>query len=566
MMEARGLSDYVHRGRSGVPVQLWTDRAADESGDGPGPRIVLLARESGLAIVPVSAQTRPAIEGLLSFANEFAGFPAYRRKWTWSSVLEVQICAAIDRTAEALAEEPARHGFFYLYLNGGFCKKYFPADDCEWTRADAAPALYEDGCRARTPAIEQILRVFGTASVLGTTLRRTPGNDSFHCYSAHDRLLGIGRGNSDRQMMCGAVFEYCERWVGQTMPPSVVFGTYIDLASTALRPDQVADVVETLSAELYPGYRRDLRLGWIAARFLQSGAACLLPLPMVNYLLEPTTLFSYTQNSNGCALGNSCEEAALFGALEVIERDALLLTWYSKSAPPRFRLASFGCVRINELLHLASAAGYEVACFDMTTEFGVPTVLVLLLGRSEQQLAAFVTAACHPNPRTAVRSALAEAYSLLGSAERNFRRHAQRAAQSGASMDHLRDNNQALFYGQWEQRHHFDFLREAPETLLYADFVTAHPFVADSPAQVLHAMGARASALGYDVIVADNTPPALARLGLRSARVFIPGTIAVTFGDKPVGIPRRRLARAARACSWVNPRADLSDLRLHPLG
>lgn len=537
-------------GEAGLPAQ------------GDGPRLLVYATPAVLAVVPVVGDAAAALDHLLRFADGFAAFPPYQRKWRWSSVLQAQLGATIERIA--MRAPDLDHGCVFLYLNAGFCAKYFPVPGAALPAPQ--PTVFRDDCRGPTLSLEQILRVFGNASVQGTTLHATPGHDSYHCYSRHARLLGIGRGNTDRQMIRGAIFEYCERWVGQTDPREAVVATYAELGERALRPDQVVGLPEAASRALFPGFAPDRPLSWMNCRLENAGQTRLLPVQMVNYLLEPGQLFSVHQNSNGCALGNSPEEAALFGALELIERDALLLTWYSKSTPPRFMLDSFACSHLTELLQLLAAAGYDVRCFDITTEFRVPTVLVLLLGRSSDKLAAFVTAACHPDPRIALHSALAEAHSLLGSAERNFARHRQRQAQQGGDLAHLRDHNQALFYGQAEQLHHFDFLRAAPETLDYADFVAAHPFVARGAAAAFRALCQVARGQGYEVIVADNTPDLLKPLGLSSARVFVPLTIAVTFGDLPVCIPEQRLARAASACNWVNQAADLSHLELHPLG
>src|SRR5262249_40551 len=46
-------------------------------------------------------------------------------------------------------------------------------------------------------------------------------------------------------------------------------------------------------------------------------------------------------DSNGCAAGNTLEEAILQGLLELVERDACALWWYNRICRPGIDLASF---------------------------------------------------------------------------------------------------------------------------------------------------------------------------------------------------------------------------------
>src|SRR6185295_9707032 len=47
-------------------------------------------------------------------------------------------------------------------------------------------------------------------------------------------------------------------------------------------------------------------------------------------------------DSNGCASGNSLEEAILQGFMELVERDAVALWWYNRVRRPGVALDSFG--------------------------------------------------------------------------------------------------------------------------------------------------------------------------------------------------------------------------------
>ena len=81
--------------------------------------------------------------------------------------------------------------------------------------------------------------------------------------------------------------------------------------------------------DVLPVYGDDMPLHWTWAHSV-FGDEALVPAQEIwfsarNLPGEPPLV---GQTTNGCALGNSVEEAALFALFEAIERDAYLLMWY----------------------------------------------------------------------------------------------------------------------------------------------------------------------------------------------------------------------------------------------
>lgn len=528
-----------------------------------GPLIVVLMRPDLLALIPVHGSDGAELDLLSRCGDEFAAFPASQRRWSASAVLEVRLLAAVHALAAQMAAGRLPRGAVSLYLNGHFEHRALAAAP---VAAPAAPSSPDDSCRDPIRDPDGILRAFGPASILGLSLDRSADQESYYCYSRHTGLLGIGRGTTDRQMMLGAVLEYLERWAASSLPESAVHGAWRDFPERALRPAQVLGLGEDVCAAAYPDFTEARRMPWLPCTLEHSGEEALIPVQMVNYLLPTEVRVGYNTNSSGCALGNSQGEAALFAALEVIERDALLLTWYSKSAPPRIVLDSISDRTTRELILLLDLCGYEVRCFDVTAEFEVPSVMAVLLGRDEGNLAVFVTAASHPSPVLAMRSALAEAKSLIRTAERNFRRRRASLAASGADHSALGEDNQLLYYAHREHLHHFDFLLAEEESVAYDDYLAAYPFAPQRPADIYRTLKERLHALGYPLIVCDNTVPMMRPLGLYSARAFIPGTINMVFGDHPIHLPQGRLRRAAARRPWVRDVPVPVRPQLHPLG
>lgn len=82
------------------------------------------------------------------------------------------------------------------------------------------------------------------------------------------------------------------------------------------------------------------------------------------------------ESSNGCGLGNSRQEAVLYGLFEVAERDAFLMAWYA--ATPLRRIAvPADDPEVAALADRAALAGYRLTLLDATNDFGVPAVVAL---------------------------------------------------------------------------------------------------------------------------------------------------------------------------------------------
>ena len=113
-------------------------------------------------------------------------------------------------------------------------------------------------------------------------------------------------------------------------------------------------------------------------------------------------------DSNGCAAGNTLEEAILQGFFELVERDAFAIWWYNRLRFPGVDLESFG----DE--YLASAAEHyrgfdrEMWVLDVTADLGVAT-FVALSRRTDQRVEDIIYGAgAHTDPRIAALRAVCE--------------------------------------------------------------------------------------------------------------------------------------------------------------
>ncbi len=113
-------------------------------------------------------------------------------------------------------------------------------------------------------------------------------------------------------------------------------------------------------------------------------------------------------DSNGCAAGNTLEEAILQGFYELVERDAFAIWWYNRLGLPEVDLASF------DDDYLASAHEYygrrqrEMWVLDATADFGIP-VFVAISRRTDQEAEDILYGAgAHIDPHVAALRAVCE--------------------------------------------------------------------------------------------------------------------------------------------------------------
>ncbi len=82
-------------------------------------------------------------------------------------------------------------------------------------------------------------------------------------------------------------------------------------------------------------------------------------------------------DSNGCAAGNSLEEAVLQGLLELFERDSVSLWWYNRVRRPAIDLDSFDEPFLHDLRQRHRESGRELWALDLTADLEVPVIAVL---------------------------------------------------------------------------------------------------------------------------------------------------------------------------------------------
>ena len=83
-------------------------------------------------------------------------------------------------------------------------------------------------------------------------------------------------------------------------------------------------------------------------------------------------------DSNGCAAGNTREEAIVQGFLELVERDAYAIWWYNRLQRAEVNLSAFDDAYIRDIKTQFADHGRRIWVLDVTSDLGVPSYVAIM--------------------------------------------------------------------------------------------------------------------------------------------------------------------------------------------
>ncbi|MGH3721449.1 MAG: YcaO-like family protein [Pseudonocardiaceae bacterium] len=338
-----------------------------------------------------------------------------------------------------------------------------------------------------------------------------------------------------------AIERYCSAWYVLDELPKT---SYRAVPFVCVAPEEFALYRE----EQYdkPGFAparftHDTTLRWTSATDLGTGECVYLPAARV-YM--PYAFYAGANDapivkpiSTGLACHLSQEETAIGAICEVVERDAVTITWQAMLAPPRIRVETLPDELYDLVARFERPAG-TVVMFDITLDHGVPTVLSVLLGPHAGAPALVVAASASPSLPDATRKSLEELA--------HTRRYAQLIATHSARLspdgpDHHSVQGQRGHLNFWADHRNLplaDFLFASAERVDYDDL--PDPSTGD-PTEDLHLLVERITGVGERVLLVDLTTPDVGGLGFSVMRAVVPGLHPLQLGHRLRALGGRRL-------------------------
>jgi oxazoline/thiazoline synthase len=221
----------------------------------------------------------------------------------------------------------------------------------------------------------------------------------------------------------------------------------------------------------------------------------------------PTSLlyFSYSgpgADSNGCAAGNTLEEAIVQGFLELVERDSYAIWWYNQLERPEVDLRQFDDSYIRDLQSQLAETGRRLWMLDITSDLSVPSFVTIAHWVENSEEYVEFGSGAHFDARIAALRAMTELNQFLSIGLMGGR-IAQNASHDDFPPFRLQD---------------FPYLIPSGTPILRSGFGTGFGHL-DKREQVL-ACVRLAKQAGLDFLVLDQTRP---DIEVPVVRVIVPG-------------------------------------------
>jgi ribosomal protein S12 methylthiotransferase accessory factor len=303
-------------------------------------------------------------------------------------------------------------------------------------------------------------------------------------------------------------------------------GTYRELHTRALDPQEmVLYTPEQYRTHRFPwcAFDPDARLMWTPATRLVDGKTMLVPTDFVYLSAEMGRLVQST--SNGAAAHVSHTEAALRGLCELVERDACMITWYARIAPPRLDERSLPAYTTN-LLNALRSSGYRVSLRYLSLDIDLPVVLCVARCLNRRVPALLLGAACGTDTRRAALKATEEvlktyvAYVHLNLAPYIW--------DDPGSVEAVLQPWQHLAFYAKAHSEALD-LFDRSEAMVTVEELPASDDTAE--ADLSRALAVLAKS-GLQALAVDYTPSDVRRLGLVSVKVLVPGLQPIHFDER----------------------------------
>ena len=138
-----------------------------------------------------------------------------------------------------------------------------------------------------------------------------------------------------------------------------------------------------------------------------------VPTGLLYFFHEGSGNNQISADSNGCAAGNTLEEAIIQGFLELVERDAYAIWWYNRLQRAEVDLDKLGDSYIRDLRAHFAALGRGLWVLDVTSDLGIPVVIAVSHWTENSREYIEVAAGAHFDLRIATLRAMTELNQFL---------------------------------------------------------------------------------------------------------------------------------------------------------
>jgi ribosomal protein S12 methylthiotransferase accessory factor len=366
-----------------------------------------------------------------------------------------------------------------------------------------------------------------------------------HSYGGEvGRVAGVGKAETQEVAAVRALAEAVERYCATQLDPrGAVRASLASLETQALDPTDCVLYSDRQYDEPGFNYARfsdKTVMTWAHGMVLPGNESILIPSILV-YLIPTWTHpeeYICPPSSNGLAAGMSMEMAILNGLLEVVERDAFMVSWLTRRRGPHIDYSRRWGLSTTVRNHY-SCFGVEVVVIDITADLPIHVMMAIAIDHGGGGPAAVIGLGAGLDPSVAVEKALLEV--CQGRPAETMRRRHKPPQERLRTFGDVRDTvDHGALFSMPHMLDQLDFLLEPGppgEASLeeLPDYSTGS--VWGDIRFCIDALGD----IGSKVICVDVTTPDIAPLGLWVVRTIVTGLQPIHFGQGEERMGGRRI-------------------------
>jgi oxazoline/thiazoline synthase len=238
----------------------------------------------------------------------------------------------------------------------------------------------------------------------------------------------FGKGSTAEQGEASALMEAIERYSGIFQGDEIrVTRRFADFpAGEAIPPNDVllfsdkqyrGKLESTMGQDVTPTpppFDPSAKIEWSPVWSLRDECFKYLPTSLLYFFYTGGSAAGYIHaDSNGCAAGNTIEEAIVQGFLELVERDSYAIWWYNRLERPELDLGQFDDPYVRDLKNQLADTGRRLWVLDIASDLGVPSFVALSHAKQDGHDFVEYGSGSHFNARVALLRALTEVNQFL---------------------------------------------------------------------------------------------------------------------------------------------------------
>lgn len=345
-------------------------------------------------------------------------------------------------------------------------------------------------------------------------------------------ISGCGFSPDGTEAEYKAILEYLERMAASENLPNQEISTFkvlkerVNVLSPELLGIYEKEIAEKMGIKVYS---EDLVLEWCEAKSLLSQNYRFLPTQYVQYLKKDFLNPFVVDNSNGCAIGNSFDEAATYACLEVLEREVFFNYWFDGGN--LYQLREEDNNFISSRRKFFELLGYELNFFLIENQFKLPVIWGVLQSKDlKNDIYSIIGLGCHFQLEYAIEAAFSEIYntyqSMIKRIPKSMLQKKIKGVESQTTLNNIEDH--ILYFASYNAKPLLESkIRKVWEIGIEEYLIEPSIYVVE---ELMHIIK-RLKKTERDILIVDQTNNYLQGLGLYCVKAILPDGVPIDFSS-----------------------------------